>query len=195
MHEKLGGDYTQRGSLDEAWQEYHRALQLVTAEWQEDSDHLLHLYNHLSELGTRWLGYFNTNPSLQDIHTYIEAGLKLLEGEPISGQHAEFLTYQAFWYVRNQLESSDTQERAKFADLALQSGNEALRIAEELHDTEAIWLTLDALAFIYARQHKYQDAHKIQHYRQKFADQVKSRVELNDLYYSLAWTHEAVSDY
>ncbi|TMC41950.1 MAG: zinc-ribbon domain-containing protein [Chloroflexi bacterium] len=195
MHEKLGGAYTQRGNLDEAWQEYRRALQLVTAEGQEDSDHLLHLYNHLSELGTRWLGYFNTNPSLQDTHTYIEAGLKLLEGKPISGQNAEFLTYQAFWYVRNQLESTDTQERARFADLALHSGNEALRIAEELNDTDAIWLTLDALAYVYTKQHRYQDAHKIQHYREKFADKVKSRVELNDLYYSLGWTHEAVSDY
>ena len=195
MHEKLGGAYTQRGNLDEAWQEYRRALQLVTAEGQEDSDHLLHLYNHLSELGTRWLGYFNTNPSLQDTHTYIEAGLKLLEGKPISGQNAEFLTYQAFWYVRNQLESTDTQERARFADLALHSGNEALRIAEELNDTGAIWLTLDALAYVYTKQHRYQDAHKIQHYREKFADKVKSRVELNDLYYSLGWTHEAVSDY
>jgi len=195
MHEKLGGAYTQRGNLDEAWQEYRRALQLVTAEGQEDSDHLLHLYNHLSELGTRWLGYFNTNPSLQDTHTYIEAGLKLLEGKPISGQNAEFLTYQAFWYVRNQLESTDTQERARFADLALHSGNEALRIAEELNDTGAIWLTLDALAYVYTKQHRYQDAHKIQHYREKFADKVKSRVELNDLYYSLGWAHEAVSDY
>ncbi len=195
MHEKLGGAYTQRRNLDGAWQEFRRALQMVTIEPGAESDHLLHLYNQLSELGTRWLSLFNTNPDIQETRTYIDAGLKLLEGETISGQHAEFLTYQAFWYVRNQLESSDTQERAKFADLALQSGNEALRIAEELHDTEAIWLTLDALAFIYAKQHKYQDAHKIQHYRQKFADQVKSRVELNDLYYSLAWTHEAVSDY
>jgi tetratricopeptide (TPR) repeat protein len=195
MHEKLGGAYTQRGNLDEAWQEYRRALQLVTVEPQEESDHLLHLYNHLSELGTRWLGFFNTNPSLQDIRTYIDAGLKLLEGKPISGQNAEFLTYQAFWYVRNQLESTNTQERARFADLALQSGNEALRIAEELNDTGAIWLTLDALAYVYTKQHKYQDAHKIEHYREKFADKVKSRVELNDLYYSLGWAHEAVNDY
>ena len=195
MHEKLGGAYTQRGNLEEAWQGYRRALQLVTAEPEAESDHLLHLYNHLAELGTRWLGLFNTSPDIQETRTYIDAGLKLLEGEPLSGQRAEFLTYQAFWYVRNQWESADTQERGKFANLALQSGNEALRIAEELHDTEAIWLTLDALAYIYGKQHKYQDAHKTQHYRQKFADQIKSRVELNDLYFSLGWTHEAVSDY
>jgi len=199
MHEKLGGAFTQRGNLDEAWQEYRRALQLVMSEprseQQPESGRLLHLYNHLSELGTRWLALFITDPDLQEVRAYIDAGLKLLEGQPTSGQHAEFLTYQAFWYVRNQLVSTDTQERAKFADLALQSGNEALRIAEELHDTGALWLTLDALAFIYTRQHKYDDAHNTQHYRQKFADEVKSRVELHDLYFSLGLTHEAISDY
>jgi predicted ATPase/class 3 adenylate cyclase len=195
MHEKLGAAFTQRRNLDEAWQAYRRALQLVLSEPLTETKRLLHLYNHLSELGTRWLGLFNTDPDLQEIRTYIDAGLKLLEEQPISGQNAEFLTYQAFWYVRNQRESSDTQERAKFADLALQSGNEALRIAEDVQDTGALWLTLDALAFIYSKQHKYQDAHKIQHYRQQFADQVKSRVELHDLYFSLGWAHEAVSDY
>src|SRR5207253_10726496 len=97
--------------------------------------------------------------------------------------------------VRNQLESTDTQERARFADLALQSGNKALRIAEALNETDEIRLTIDALAYVYTKQHRYQDAHKIQHYREKFADKVKSHVELNDLYYSLGWAHEAVSDY
>src|SRR5256885_9545993 len=135
MHEKLGGAYTQRGNLDEAWQEYRRALQLVTAEGQEDSDHLLHLYNHLSELGTRWLGYFNTNPSLQDTHTYIEAGLKLLEGKPISGQNAEFLKYQAIWYVRNQLDTTDTQGRGRISGLAPRNDHNALCIAVARNDT------------------------------------------------------------
>ena len=195
MHEKLGGAFTQRGNLDEAWQAYRRALQLVTSEPQAERSRLLHLYNHLSQLGARWLPLFNTKPDVQEIRTYIDEGLKLLEGQPISGQNAEFLTYQAFWYARNQEESSDTQERAKFADLALQSGNEALRIAEELYDIHALWLTLDALAYIYTKQHKYDDAHMIQHYRQKFADQIKSRVELQDLYFSLGWAHEEVSDY
>ncbi len=195
MHERLGAAFTQRGNLDEAWQAYRRALQLVMSEPQTESERLLHLYNHLSELGTRWLGLFLTDPDLQEVRTYINEGLKLLEGEPISGQNAEFLTYQAFWYVRNQWRSSDKQERAQFADLALQSGNEALRIAEELHDVCAIWLTLDALAYIYSKQHKYDEAHKLQHYRQTYADQIKSRQEQHDLYFSLGWAHEAVSDY
>jgi class 3 adenylate cyclase/tetratricopeptide (TPR) repeat protein len=195
MHEKLGGAFTQRGNLDEAWQAYRRALQLVMSAPQAERDRLLHLYNHLSELGTRWLGLFNTRPDVQEVRTCIDEGLKLLEGQPISGQNAGFLTYQAFWYACKQKESFDTQERAEFADLALQSGNEALRIAEELHDIGALWLTLDALSYIYSKQHKYDDAHKLQHYRQKFADQVKSRVELHDLYFSLGWAHEEVNDY
>ena len=47
MHEKLGGAFTQRGNLDEAWQAYRRALQLVMSEPLAERDNLLHLYNHL----------------------------------------------------------------------------------------------------------------------------------------------------
>ena len=222
MHEKLGSAYTQRGNPDEAWQEYRRALQLtihpqgvplpwtdeapapgypqgVPLPWTEaqpaDSNRLLHLYNQLSELGTRWWGLFNNGPDLQEVRTYIDAGLKLLEGQPISGQNALFLTYQAFWYVQKQFDSRDTQERAEFAGLALQSGNEALHIAEELDDTRAIWITLDAQGFVYHKQHKYHEAHHAQHYRLKFVDHIKSREELHDLYFSLGWAHEVICDF
>ncbi|MEO8953823.1 MAG: adenylate/guanylate cyclase domain-containing protein [Ktedonobacteraceae bacterium] len=195
MHEKLGDAYTQRSNLDEAWQEYRRALQLVIAEPNVENNYLLRLYEHLAELGSRWLGFFNTDPDMQETHSYIDAGLKLLEGQPTSGQHAEFFTYRAFWYVHNQLLSTDPQQRAAFAELALQSGNEALHIAEELHDTRAIWLTLDALGSVYHQQQKYREAHEAQHYRLKFADEIKSREELQDLYLSLGWVHEAICDY
>ena len=195
MHEKLGDAYTQRANLDEAWQEYRRALQLVLAEPAVENDYLLRLYEHLAELGSGWLGLFNNDPDIQETRTYIDAGLKLLEGQPTSGQHAEFFTYLAFWYVRNQLEATDTQQRAEFAEMALHSGTEALRIAEELDDTLAIWLTLDALGFVYRKQHKYRDAHQTQHYRLRFVDKIKSREELHDLYLSLGWAHEAICDY
>jgi len=195
MHEKLGHAYTQRGNLDDAWQEYRRALQLLLAEPGVESDRLIYLYNHLSELGSRWIGLFNSNPDMQEVRTYIDAGRKLLDGRPVSRQDAAFLTYQAFWYVFQQLHSPDTQQKARFAELALQSGQEAQRIAEELNDSRALWLALDALGYIYRWQHKYHEAHKAQHYRLTLADQIKSREELFDLYYSLGWVHEAVCDY
>ena len=195
MHEKLGDAYSQRSNLDEAWQEYRRALQLVTAESTTENGYLLRLYDHLAELGSRWLGLFNNDPDMQETRTYIDAGLKLLEGQTTNGQHAKFFTYLTFWYVRNQLEATNPQQRAEFAELALHSGTEALRIAEELDDTRAIWLTLDALGFVYRKQHKYQDAHKAQHYRLRFVDEIKSREELHDLYLSLGWSHEAICDY
>ena len=185
----------QRGNLDDAWQEYRRALQLLQAEPGVESDRLIYLYNHLSELGSRWIGLFNSNPDMQEVRTYIDAGRKLLEGRPVSRQDAAFLTYQAFWYVFQQLHSPDTQQKARFAELALQSGQEAQRIAEELNDSRALWLALDALGYIYRWQHKYHEAHKAQHYRLTLADQIKSREELFDLYYSLGWVHEAVCDY
>ena len=194
MHENLGDAYAQRANLDEAWQEYRYALQLVTAEPTE-KDYLLRLYDRLAELGSRWLDLFNIDPDMQEIRAYIDAGLQLLEGQSTGVQHAEFLTYLTFWYVRNQLKATDTQQRAEFAELALHNGTEALRIAEELDDTRAIWLTLDALGFVYRKRHQYKDAHQTQHYRLHFVNEIKSREELHDLYLSLGWVHEAVCDY
>ncbi|MHB8599002.1 MAG: adenylate/guanylate cyclase domain-containing protein [Ktedonobacteraceae bacterium] len=194
MHEKLGDAYTQRANLDEAWQEYRQALQLFTSEPHEDSDALLCLYERLAELGSRWLGLFTVNPNMQEVRTYIDAGLKMLEGRETSGMHAAFLTYLAFWYVLN-MRSENPQERAEFAQLALHNGQEARRIAEQTRDTYSLWLTLDALSFIYRKQHKYIEAHDTQHYRLNMVDSMKVREELFDLYYTLGWTHEAVSDY
>ena len=195
MHEKLGHAYAQRGNLDDAWQEYRRALQLLQAEPGVESDRLMYLYDHLAELGSRWIELFNSNPDIDEVRTYIDAGRKLLEGQPVSGRHAAFLTYQAFWYVFQQMKSPETQRRSEFARLALESGQEAQHIAEELNESRVLWLTLDALGYIYHRQHKYHEAHKAQHYRLTLADQIKSREELFDLYFSLGWVHEAVCDY
>jgi tetratricopeptide (TPR) repeat protein len=195
MHEKLGHAYSQRGTLDEAWQEYRQALQLVKTQPDVTNVRLLSLYNHLAELGARWLSMFNANPDMQEVRSYIDVGLELLERETLNGRHAEFLTYQAFWYVDMQLLSTHTQDRAKFAELALQSGNDARQIAEVLDDTHAMWITLDALAFIYRKQQKHREAHQIQHDRLKLEKTIQNREELFDLYYSLGWIHEAVSDY
>ena len=195
MHEKLGHAYSQRGTLDEAWQEYRQALQLVKTQPDITNVRLLPLYNHLAELGARWLSMFNANPDMQEVRGYIDAGLELLERETLNGRHAEFLTYQAFWYVDMQLLSTHTQDRTKFAELALQSGNDARQIAEVLDDTHAMWITLDALAFIYRKQQKHREAHQIQHDRLKLEKTIQNREELFDLYYSLGWMHEAVSDY
>lgn len=196
MHEKLGDAYWQRGNADEAWRSFRQALQLlINAAQPVTNETLLRLYNRLAELGTRWLGLFITNPDSQQARSYIDAGLKLLAEQPESGQRAEFLTYQAFLYVRNQLEASDVPQRAEYAALALQSGTEALRIAESLQDIDALWLTLDALGYVYWKQHNYRQSHETHHYRLRLADQIKSREELQDLYYSLGWSHESISDF
>lgn len=196
MREKLGDAFFQRGNGDEAWRAYQQALQSLTgAAEPADNDALLCLYNHLAELGTRWLGLFNSYPNHQEVRAYIDAGLKLLEEQPEDGQHAEFLTYLAFWYVRSQQESPSIDERAEFARLSLQSAAEAHRIAEALSDSTALWLTLDALAYIYRKQYKFQEAHETQHSRLKLVDQIKSREELKDLYYSLGWMHEGIGDF
>jgi len=148
----------------------------------------------MAELATRWSGWFNHGPGIEEVHTYIEAGLKLLEGQPLSGNHAAFLTYRALWYIR-QLKPASPEQRPEIAEHALKSIHEALRIAEEVEDTEALWLTLDALGFIYEHQHKYIDVHKAQHRRQELASRIEGREELHDLYVSLGVAHRHISDY
>ncbi|MBV9229832.1 MAG: AAA family ATPase, partial [Chloroflexi bacterium] len=101
MHIKLGHAYTQRGNLDEAWQEYRRALRLVTDKGVSvNTEDLLILYEHLALLGTRWLVWFDSRPDANEVQSYIKAGLQLLEGKSSGRERVAFLTYQAFWYTR-----------------------------------------------------------------------------------------------
>ena len=194
MHQKLGDAYSQRANADEAWHEYGHALQLMKDDEQSDNEGLLCLYLRMAELSTRWLGWFNTRLDMEEVRSYIDAGLKLLEGKSPSGDLAAFRTYQAMWYVR-QIKYATPDQRAEIAEKALSSGLEALRIAEEVNDTDSLWITLDSLGFIYNKQHKYPEAHKVQHRREQLAPLVNSREELYDLYTSLGWTHEYISDY
>ena len=159
---KLGDAYTQRANADEALYEYSHALQLLKDAPELEDNTLLCLYMRMAELSTRWSGWFTTCPDMQEVRVYIDAGLKLLEGRPPDGDHALFLTYQAMLYIR-QLQDANPIQRVELAEKALQSGHEALRIAEEVNDTSSLWVSLDALGFIYYEQHKYKDAHKLHH--------------------------------
>jgi predicted ATPase/class 3 adenylate cyclase len=159
-----------------------------------NASNLLCLYARMAELATRWLGWFQRYPTTGEIQPYIEAGLKLLEGQPPSGNHAAFLTYRAMWYTR-QVHSASPGQRPEIAEHALESVHEALRIAEEVGDTAALWIALDALAFIYVHQNKYKDAHEAQHRRQQLASHIEVREELHDLYIMLGEAHLFISDY
>ena len=194
MHMKLGDAYTQRANADEALHEYSHALQLLKDAPELEDNTLLCLYMRMAELSTRWSGWFTTCPDMQEVRVYIDAGLKLLEGRPSDGDHALFLTYQAMLYIR-QLQEANPIQRVELAEKALQSGHEALRIAEEVNDTSSLWVTLDALGFIYYEQHKYKDAHKLHHHRQELASLIKGRDELYDLYSSLGWIHQRTGNF
>ncbi|MBV9229697.1 MAG: hypothetical protein JOZ18_10325, partial [Chloroflexi bacterium] len=195
MHVKLGHAYTQRGNLDEAWQEYRRALRLVTEKSVSvNTEDLLLLYEHLALLGTRWLVWFDTRPDANEVQSYIQAGLQLLEGKSSGRERVAFLTYQAFWYTR-QLETATYTQKAELAEQALASGHEALRLAEELNNPRALSRVLDALGFIYSQYHRYNEAHELQQRRLKLESQLTEREELYDLYYSLGREHEQIADY
>jgi predicted ATPase/class 3 adenylate cyclase len=194
MHQKLGNAYTQRANADEAWKEYLQALKLMKEQPEVAQKDLLCLYLQIAELSTRWLGWFNTWLDMREVRTYIDEGLKLLEGRPPSAELASFHTYLAMWYVR-QIKHAPPDQRGELAEHALRSGQEGLRIAEIVNDTGALWVALDALGFIYQKQHKYGEAHATQHRRQTLQEMIQGREELYDLYISLGWSHEAVSDY
>jgi predicted ATPase/class 3 adenylate cyclase len=161
----------------------------------DTANNLLCLYARMAELATRWLGWFKRFPAIEEVHIYIEAGLKLLEGQPPSGNRAAFLTYRAMWYIRQVHSSASPEQRPEIAEHALESVHEALRIAEEVEDTGALWVALDALANIYDHQHKYREAHEAQHRRQQLASRIEVREELHDLYIMLGDAHRYISDY
>lgn len=194
MHQKLGHAYTQRANADAAWHEYTQALQLLKDQPGIEAQDLLSIYMHLAELSTRWVGWFDTWLDMQEVRAYIDEGLKLVAGQPPSGDQSSFFTYQALWYIQ-QVKHALPAQRAELAESALRSGLEALRIAETANDAGALWLALDSLGFIYQKQHKYVEAHMTQHRRQTLQDMIQGREEIYDLYCTLGWTHEQISDY
>ncbi len=195
MYEKLGDAYSQRGTQEEAWQAYRKALRFATGEGVDPTKvDVLYLYERLAELATRWLGGFDNPPDAQEAQGYIDAGLKLLDGKALNTERVAFLTYQAFWYIR-QLETTTYTQKAELAEQALASGHEALRLAEQLNNPSALSLALDAVGFIYTEYHKYNEAQQIQRRRQQLEEKLTDREELYDLYISLGKIHTQVADY
>lgn len=196
MHERLGDAYFQRWELEEAWQEYYKAFKLATGENAPSLTNAeqINLYDRLTELTTRWVGSFKSRPHIQEIRSYIDAGLRLTADNPVSSERVAFLTYQAFWYIR-QLETATSTQKAAWAEQALSSGHEALQLAEQLDNAYALSVTLDALGVIYTQYHKYKDAHAIQHRRLQLENRLTDREELYDLYLSLGKIHEQIADY
>ncbi len=195
MHEKLGDAYTQRGCLDDAWQEYRTALRLAGEEQAAiDNADLLSLYERMALPATRWLSLFDTVPDPQEVLAYIEAGLQLSAELPNSRERVAFLIYQAFWYT-NQVETAAPEQKRALVEKALASGQEALRLAEELNNSRTLSMALDALSFIYCVYHKYNEVREVQQRRLKLESQIKDRSELCDLYISLGRAYEQISDY
>lgn len=194
MYQKLGHAYAQRADADQAWHAYQQALTLIKGQPGVARQEILGLYMHIAELATRWLGWFRNWLDMQEVRAAIDAGLKLVEGQPPGAEQSSFFTYQAMWYIR-QLKYVIPDERSSLADQALHSGQRALRIAEEINDTDALWIALDALGLLYQIQQRYMQAHATQHRRQTLQALIHGREEMYDLYMALGWTHERISEY
>ena len=194
IHQKLAHAYSQRSTMDDAWREYLNALKLIQDQPEVAQDDLLYVYMHLAELATRWLGWFENEPDMDEVRSYIDAGLKLLEGQPPSGDLAALLTYLSLWYARR-FKPAQPEQRLELAENALQYARESLRIAEEARDISSTWLALDALGFIYTKQHRYKEAHENEHRRESLQSLIKSREERYDLYSSLGIAHNRIGSY
>ena len=194
VYQKLGHAYTQRSTMDDAWCAYLNALKLIQDQPEIAHKDLLCIYMHLAELATRWYGWFDSELDMEEVRSYIDAGLKLLEGQPPSGDLAAFLTYLSLWYAR-QFKPAQPEQRLELAENALQHAVEGLHIAEEAHDIVSTWLALDALGFIYHKQHRYKEAHETEHRRESLQSLIKSREERYDVYASLGSAHIAIGSY
>jgi class 3 adenylate cyclase/predicted ATPase len=199
MLAKIADANAQRGNLDDAWQQFRRALQFATTDHTKEQDeperaYLLTLYERLSLLATRWLSRFDTPPESQEVRTYINAGLQLLEGTSTSREYIAFLTYEAFWYIR-QLEDAPSEKKDELVEYALQSGHRALKMAEELDNARTLSLTLDAMGFIYFVYHRYTRSRELQDRRLSLVHLINDKEELFDLYISLGGIYEQVAEY
>ena len=196
MTTKIGEAHAQRGNLDSAWKSIRRALQLVLpAEETINPDYLLKLYNLLSLFATRWLSLFDAPPDQQEVRTYIDRGLSLLQEKKQSEEHVAFLTYLVFWYIE-QLGDAPHDKKNELAEHALHSGEQALQIAEELNNPRTLSPTLDAMGFIYAAVYcRYTKAREIQERRLQLEQFITSREELYDLYMSQGYTYLLTSEY
>ncbi len=195
MLEKLGDAYTQRGNFDAAWLYYRRALQSTDRESkQRDESRLINLYEELSLLATRWLSRFDSTPDPQETYGYIQAGLRILENKPLNRKRIAFLTYQAFWYIR-QFDGASAEQKTELADQAMVSSDEALKQAEELGSPWTLSLALDATGFIYQERALYTKALEIQERRLQIENLSNDHEEMYDLAASLAPIYEQVGDY
>lgn len=195
MLTKIADAQALRGNLDEAWQHNRLALQIATEEGHEpDRTYLLSIYEHLSSMATRWRPRFDSPPEPQEIRNYINAGLQLLAGTPTSREYIAFLTYEAFWYIR-QLDDAPSTKKADLVEHALESGHRALSMAEELDNPRTLSLTIDAMGFIYLVYHRYTRARELQDRRLGLVHLLTDKEELYDLYVSLGGAHEHVADY
>ncbi len=194
MHHKLGRAYVQRINADSARREYLQALQLMKAQPETTRQDLLALYLDISELSTRWLGWFNTWLDMEEVRGYLDEGLALVIDQPPSAAQSAFLTYQAIWHII-QMKYTPLEQRLPMAEHALKCGLEARAIAEAIDDSDSLWIALDALGFVYAKQHRHNDGHLIQHQRQALQHMIQGREELYDLYMSLGANHTDISDF
>lgn len=196
MQIRLGDAYAQRHSEKEALHAYREALRLAQEEqFSVEPAQLIMLYERLAMRATRWMASFSNDPSAQEIRSYIDAGLQLLNENEISRERAAFLTYLALWYLRNFDSSTDAAFKKVQIEQGLASAQQALAMAEQLNDPNMLSLALDAVGFLYSKLHTYHKVEALQHRRLLLEHQLTDRHELFDIYVSLGHVHEKLADY
>lgn len=212
--------FTKRGDArwsalraDEAWADYRTALELWAgyemphaksakgaepASARDEPDHLdwltqgMRLYRLLVALPTRYTAYFQQVPTLDDLKTYLDRGLKLADatGCHDTAEYAALLTATSFFWM---FAAEQRGERELME--ALRNAREAVRITEALGEPRGASEALDALGNLLAITTDLRGFLETMTRRLQWAQQIDDPNELVDIHTEVSQAHQAVGEF
>ncbi len=189
LHEKLARAYFVLSDGDSSWEHYQQSL---NQSHNISAQQRVHLYQHLTMLGTRWRAWFKRPPDLQVVRTYLDEGLALLKDQPETPELALLLASEAFWY----LSAYFSQQRDETAiQHAIGSAERAAGLVEQLSNPMYHSEVLDALSSVYGNVSDYRAFLEVQKRRLALAERIRDRAEVYDIYYTASRAYYQLSEY
>ncbi|HEX9068181.1 MAG TPA: hypothetical protein VF807_05385, partial [Ktedonobacterales bacterium] len=187
--------------FDDAWGDYHDALDLWASRPMSDMDEEqaqrwrwlgVSLYTWLVLLPTRTGGVFSHRPRREQLLSYLGAAHRLADeaGRHDTAEYAALLTAQSFFWW-------SWPERRGERELldALRGAREAVRIQEELGNAHEASEALDALGNVLAATTDLRGYMESQLRRLDWAEQIKDPNELVDIHSEVSLAAELSSDF
>ncbi len=197
LHARRGDARAMQSDGDGAWRDYQAALK----QWQmidaatlamDDRTTGMRLYRRLVTLPTRYPSWFRHEPAHEELRTYLQAGLQLAgeAGAANSLDRAALLTAKTFfWWAWPQ-----ARGHAQLLD-ALESAEEAVRIAERLDAPRESSEALDALGNMEATVADLRGNLASQARRLFWARRISDPNELVDIHCEVSAAHQLVGEY